>query len=183
MENKKALIIIDIQNDYFEGGKFPLVGTLDAAKNAKLVLEDFRNKNLPVFHIQHISENAKTLFFAVSTNGVEINDLVKPLSTEKVIVKHYPNSFRETELLSILKEQDISELVICGMMTNMCVDATTRAAKDLGFTCTIVADACAAATLEYNGLKVAGKDVHTAFIAALSYFYAVTLSTQDYLRK
>ena len=183
MSDKKALIIIDIQNDYFDGGKFPLVGTLEAAKNAKLLLEDFRKKNLDILHIQHIKEDPKANFFAVNTNGVEINDLVKPLASEKVIVKHYPNSFRETELLDELKNRGISELVICGMMTNMCVDATTRAAADLGFTCTVVADACAAATLEYNGRKVIGEDVHAAFIAALSLSYAEILSTQDYLKK
>lgn len=183
MKNNRALLIIDIQNDYFDGGRFPLVGTLDAAQNAKLLLEDFRKKNLPIFHIQHIKEDPNANFFAINTKGAEINPLVAPLATEKVIIKHYPNSFRETDLFHTLKEQNISELVICGMMTNMCVDATTRAASDLGFTCTVVADACAAATLEYNGRKVVGEDVHTAFIAALSLFYAEIQSTQSYLNK
>ena len=183
MESKKALVIIDIQNDYFADGKFPLVGTLEAAKNAKLLLEDFRKKGDNIVHIQHINESESAPFFAVNSKGVEINDLMKPLATEKVVVKHYPNSFRGTELLPELQKRGVTELVICGMMTNMCVDATTRAAADLGFTCTVVADACAAATLAYDGRTVAGEDVHAAFIAGLAMFYAEILTTQNYLNK
>lgn len=177
---QKALIIIDIQNDYFTGGNMPLVGSDEAVINAKSVLEQFRKEGLPVIHIQHISDRPGATFFVPGTQGVEIHSEVAPLSSEKVITKHFPNSFRETELQAYLNEQGISDLVICGMMTSMCVDATTRAAKDFGYNCTVIGDACAAPNLEINGKVVDGENVHNAFLAALNYFYATVVNAQDY---
>lgn len=177
---QKALVIIDIQNDYFMGGNMPLVGSDEAVLNAKLVLEQFRNAGLPVIHIQHVSDRPGATFFVPGTRGVEIHSEVAPLNNEKVIVKHFPNSFRETELQDYLKELGISDLVICGMMTSMCVDATTRAAKDFGYNCTVIGDACAAPNLEINGKTVSGENVHNAFLAALNYFYATVVNAKDF---
>jgi nicotinamidase-related amidase len=177
----KALILIDIQNDYFENGANALVGPEVAGENARRVLESFRKDKLPVIHIQHLSVRPGSTFFIPNTVGADIHSLAKPLDTEKVIVKHFPNSFRETGLGDYLTSLNISELVICGMMTHMCVDATTRAAKDLGYTCTLIGDACATKDLEINGQKVAAKDVHNSFLAALSYYYATVLTSEEYL--
>jgi nicotinamidase-related amidase len=183
-ENKNtALLIIDIQNDYFENGSMRLTGSEQASMNAKLILEKFRTSKLQVIHIQHAALNPNATFFLPNTKGAEINSNVKPLENEKVIVKHYPNSFRETELLSYLKEKHITDLVICGMMTHMCVDATVRAAKDLGFTITLIDDACATRDLEINGEKVNAAEVQKAFWAALNFTYAGIVTTKQYLEK
>ena len=178
---KTALLLIDIQNDYFEGGTMTLVGALQASENAALLLERFRSLHLPVIHIQHIATKPGATFFLPETAGAEIHNNVLPKANERVIVKHFPNSFRETELLDYLNENKISELMIAGMMTHMCIDATTRAAKDLGFICTLAGDACATRNLEINGEKVKAADVHNAFLAALNSTYATIVSTHDYL--
>ena len=102
---------------------------------------------------------------------------------EKVVVKHYPNSFRETDLLDHLKAEGITDVVICGMMTHMCVDATTRAAKDFGFSCTVIGDACATRTLEVNGQSVAAAEVQKSFLAALSYFYSTVKTAKQYIEE
>jgi nicotinamidase-related amidase len=178
---KKALILIDIQNDYFEGGANTLSGTFLAAKNARLVLDDFRSKGWPIIHVQHVATRPTATFFLPGTKGAEIYVDVRPLTGEKLIVKHFPNSFRETDLLAYLQSIDAYQLVICGMMTHMCVDATTRAAKDFGFECTVVGDACATKDLEINGRNVKSTDVQASFLAALSYFYASVMTTSTYL--
>jgi nicotinamidase-related amidase len=174
----KALIIIDIQNDYFENGAMELVGSLQASENAKLVLSKFRNDNLPVVHVQHLSVAQDSTFFLPETEGQKIHQNVMPIAGEKVITKYYPNSFRETELLDYLHSKNITELVVVGMMTHMCVDATVRAAKDFGFECTVVGDACASRDLEINGKSVKAEDVHNAFLSALSFFYADVKNTE-----
>lgn len=181
VETKKALLIIDIQNDYFEGGTNPLVGSFEASLNAQKVLNGFREKSLTVIHIQHLSLRLGSTFFIPNTVGVEIHKNVAPLINEKIVVKNYPNSFHNTELLEYLKTNDVTDLVICGMMTHMCVDATTRAAKDFGFNCTIISDACATKDLEVQGKTVNANDVQTAFIAALNYFYSAVKKADDYL--
>lgn len=177
---KRALIIIDIQNDYFQGGKAELVDPDKASSNAKLLLEYFRDKNLPVVHIQHIAKRPDATFFIPDTKGAEIHNDVKPKESEQIIIKHYPNSFRETNLLEYLKSNKITDLVICGMQTHMCVDATIRAAKDFGFNCIVIGDACATKDLEINSVKVNAADVQTSFLSALNYFYSTVMTTQQY---
>jgi len=180
--SKKALIVIDIQNDYFEGGALPLVNPVKASLNARKVLDHFRTNNLPIAYIQHVSGNPEAFpVFVEGTNGIEIHENVKPLEGEKVFQKYYPNSFRETGLLEYLKENDVTEVVITGMMTHMCVDATTRAAFDFGYTCTVIGDTCASRDLEINGKTVKADDVHHAFLAALEFFYAEIKSTEEFL--
>ena len=178
---KKALIIIDIQNDYFEHGTMSLVGSEAASVNARQILDQFRSEGLPVVHIQHIAVRPNSTFFLPGTRGSEIHENVKPAATEKVIIKHFPNSFRETELLGYLKGQAITDLVVCGMMTHMCVDATVRAAKDNGFTCVVIGDACATKDLEINGEPVKAAEVQKSFLAALSGFYATVKTTRQFL--
>ncbi len=181
MESKKALMIIDIQNDYFEGGANTLVGSLEASLNAKTLLNDFRSKSLPVIHIQHFSPRPGSTFFIPGTHGAEIHENVKPVKGEKVIAKNFPNSFRETDLLDYLNANSITDLVICGMMTHMCVDAATRAAKDFGFSCMVIGDACATRDLEIQGKTVSANEVQKAFLAALNYFYSTVKDTREYL--
>jgi nicotinamidase-related amidase len=177
----KALVIIDIQNDYFEGGANPLTGSLEASINAKRLLDDFRNKSLPIIHIQHFSTRADATFFIPNTKGVEIHENVQPIAGEKVIAKNYPNSFRETDLLDYLQSNSITDLIICGMMTQMCVDATVRAAKDFGFTCEVIGDACATKDLSIQGEGVLAGEVQKSFLAGLSYFYSTVKTTNEYL--
>ncbi|MDR2892485.1 MAG: cysteine hydrolase [Deltaproteobacteria bacterium] len=162
----KALLLIDIQNDYFPGGRMELHHSEAAGEKASELLEAFRNANLPIFHVQHIaSPNAS--FFLPGTDGAHIHMLVTPLAGEPVIVKHYPSSFRETDLLEQLRAAGITELVIVGMMTHMCVDTTVRAAHDLSFACTLAGDACATKSLAFDGRSVTAQDVQTVYLAAL----------------
>lgn len=177
-----ALLIIDIQNDYFEGGKMVLEGAERASLSAKLILEKFRKKNLPVIHIRHLAVRPEATFFLPDTPGSEIYKNVEPLENEKVIIKHFPNSFRETDLLEYLKEKEITDLVICGMMTHMCIDATVRAAKDFVFNITLIGDACATRQLDINGEIIKANDVHNSFLSALNGFYAKVVNSGEYLK-
>lgn len=174
-----GLLLIDLQNDYFPGGPMELVGTEAAAQNARRLLDLFREQQKPVIHIQHLSLRPGAGFFLPGTPGVEIHPLVAPLANEPVVQKHFPNSFRDTNLLALLKEQGIERLAICGAMSHMCIDATTRAAFDLGITCTLAHDACATRDLEFAGTKVAAAQVHAAYMAALAAVYAQVLTTAE----
>lgn len=176
-----AILLIDIQNDYFANGKMELVDSDKASENARAVLDKFRESNLPVIHVQHIALSFKATFFLPNTSGAEIHKNVSPLDHEKVINKHYPNSFKETELLEYLKSNNITNLVICGMMTHMCIDATVRAAKDYGFNIVLIGDACATRDLEINGQVVKSAEVQKSFLAALNNTYAAVITTKEYL--
>lgn len=176
-----ALVLIDIQKDYFPGGRMELVGSVEAAGAAARLLAAFRKASWPVFHIQHIAIQPVATFFVPGTAGIDIHPSVAPLPDEPVIVKHYPNSFRETNLLESLRHAEVNSILICGMMTSMCVDATVRAAFDLEYTCTIAQDACAAPELTFNGEKIPARYVHGAFLAALGAVYAKIRTTDAIL--
>lgn len=178
-----ALIIIDVQNDYFPNGKMELSNPVKAAANAGKVLQWFRQHDGPIFHIQHISTREEAGFFLPNTEGAKINEAVLPLENEEIIIKHTPNSFFKTDLESKLKALGITKLVIVGMMTHMCVDATVRAARDLGFETTLIEDACTTRNLTYNGHDVPAEQVHYAFISALNGIYAKVISTEDFLQQ
>lgn len=178
---KQGLIIIDVQNDYFPGGTMELFAMDAVTLNCQKLLNKFRQNKAPIFHIQHISTREGATFFVPNTHGCEIHESVKPHKKESVVVKNYPSSFRETELKEILQRAGIEEVVICGAMTHMCIDTTTRAAFDLGFKCHVISDACATRDLEFNNQLVKATDVQTAFMAALSVPFAQISTTQQYL--
>ncbi len=161
-----VLVIIDIQRDYFPGGRHPLVDPDAAADAAARVLARQRGLSAPVIHVRHESP-AGGGFLEIGTDGAEIDPRVAPAADETVIVKHAPNSFIGTDLQERLRELGASEVLVVGMMTSMCVDATVRAAVDLGYAVTVVGDACAAPGLAYGGVEVPGEAVHAAFLAAL----------------
>jgi len=119
-----------------------------------------------------VSTRPGATFFLPNTRGVEIHASVAPAAGETVIQKSFPNSFRDTRLLEHLRGLKVAELVIAGMMTQMCIDTTTRAAADLGFQCFLAHDACATRALTFGGTTVPAAQVQAAFLAALNGLFA-----------
>lgn len=180
---KTGLILVDIQNDYFAGGRMELIGMDAASATANKLLTFFRENQWPTFHIQHVAIREGATFFLPDTKGMKIHDSVKPRSDDLVIQKHYPNSFRETPLLDKLKDTGVESVVICGAMSHMCIDATTRAAADLDFKCTVIHDGCATQNLDFGEKKVLAEDVHASFMAALGSAYAKVMSCTEFISK
>ena len=168
----RALVIIDIQNDYFPGGRMPLAGPDAAGAQAGALLAAFRKRGAPVFHVQHVSTRPGATFFLPDTDGAAIHASVTPRAGERVIVKHFPNAFRETSLAEEIRAASVDELLFVGMMTHMCIDTSVRAAADLGFRCSVGADACATRDLAWGGRTVDAALVHAAFLAALNGAFA-----------
>lgn len=168
----KALLLVDIQNDYFPGGKMELADAQRMASNAGQLLTMCRQKGIPIIHIQHISVRPGAPAFHYGTDGVHIHASVTPQPGEMVIQKNYANSFRATSLHEKLQSLGVRELIVCGAMSHMCIDTTVRAAFDLSYHCTVVEDACATRNLEFNGVAVEAAKVHAAFMASLAYGFA-----------
>ena len=174
-----ALLVIDIQNDYFPGGAMELEGADAAGAKAGAALEKFRNNGNPVIHVRHLSVRPGSTFFLPGTKGAEIHPSVSPRGVETVIEKNFPNSFRGTRLEQTLKDSGVKNLVVAGMMTHMCVDATVRHAADLGYKITLLGDACATRAQSYAGEQVPARQVHAAFLAALNGFYAKVVPSHE----
>jgi nicotinamidase-related amidase len=175
----QGLLIIDIQRDYFPGGANPLVEPEAAAEAARSVLDSFRSNGKPVLHLKHVWDSPDAMFMRPGTDGVEIHPLVAPAEGEPVIEKAEPNGFLGTDLSERLAAGGIDSLVVVGMMSSMCVDATVRAGSDLGLTMTVVHDGCAAPDLDFGDTHVPGAVVHAAFMAALDGSYASVVSSDE----
>ena len=158
-----ALIIIDIQEFYFPGGSLPLVNPEEAAGKAALLLAWFREHHLPVVHVGHEARS-----------GTDFHPLVKPLPGEKVIMKKEVNAFLGTDLDEYLRKNHIQNLILCGMQTHMCLEGATRAAHDLGYRCTVAADACATRDLTFDNVTVSAAEVHASTLATLKSYAEVT---------
>jgi len=166
---RSALLLIDIQDFYFPGGRVPLVEPEKAAQNAARLLEHFRKEELPVIHVRHNSEP-----------GGMIHKIVEPLPGEMIFSKDAVNCFVNTDLLDSLRSNRIDTLVICGMQTHMCVEAATRAASDYGFKCILVHDACTTRDLKYGERLIKAEDVHYSTLVTLKN-YATVVSASEYL--
>lgn len=178
--SKRAVVVIDIQNDYFPNGKYELTGIEEAAANASKVIEAARAKGERIIHVQHIFPSQDAPFFTPGSNGIEINAVVAPHEGETVIVKNFPNPFLKTDLKGILDADGIEEVVVVGAMSHMCIDATVRAASDYGYKTTVVQDACATRDLEFGGVTVPAEAVHSTMMSALGFAYATIIDTANY---
>ena len=179
--SRQALIVVDIQNDYFPAGKWPLVGIEAAADNAARIIQATRDADGLVVHVRHEFTSDNAPFFAPDSEGAKLHAKVVNRPEEPVVLKHFVNAFRDTELKALLDQHDVDQLVIVGAMSHMCIDGISRAAADLGYTVTVVHDACASRDLEFNGVTVPAAQAHAAFMAALAFAYASVVSTEQYL--
>lgn len=179
--SKRATIVVDLQNEYVPTGKLPLIGIDAALTNATRIISAARTKGEVLIHVRHEMAQPNAPIFTPGTAGVQIIPAVAPFEGETVVLKNYPNSFRNTKLKQILDEHEVKELVIIGAMSHMCVEATSRAAADFGYPVTVVHDACATMNLEFEGTVVPAAQVHAAAMATLAFGYASIKTTDAYL--
>lgn len=174
---KQALLVIDVQNDYFPGGKMELDRPQAALARINQLETHFQQHDWPIIYIQHIKHERSAAFFEAGTVGVELHAGLQRQSNAIVIEKHFPNSFYRTNLAALLYELGAEQIVICGMMTQMCVDSTTRAGSELQFHPIVISDATAAKKLDFDGQTVEASAVQTAFLASLSNFAQISSAT------
>lgn len=178
--SKRAILVVDLQNEYWPTGNMPLEGIEAAAENAARVIAHARTKGDLIVNIRH--EIPGGPIFVPGSTGAQINDVVAPAGDEAVITKNFPNSFRDTGLKALLDESGVQDVIVIGAMSHMCIDATTRAANDHGFATTTIHDACATRDIEFGGQTAPAAHVHTAIMGALAFLYGDVVSTQDFLR-
>lgn len=175
-----ALLIIDLQNDYFSGGKMELANIDAAAEKAGKLLKMFRGSGGLIVHVRHLSVRPNATFFIPGTPGSEIHDSVLPQPGEKIVEKNFPNSFRDTGLHQFLQSENVTKLLVCGAMTHMCIDTTVRAAFDLGYQTTLISDACATRDLVFEEEKIEAQNVQKAYLGAINGIFAQVMRFEQY---
>lgn len=176
----RAIIVVDLQNEYWPTGNLPLQGIEEAARNAARVIAHARAQGDLVVNVRHEAPGAP--IFVPGSTGAAIHDTVAPAEGEAVITKNFPNSFRDTGLKALLDDKEIRNVVVIGAMSHVCIDATARAAHDHGYGTTTIHDACATRDVEFDGITSPAAHVHAAIMGALAFGYGDVVSTEDFLR-
>jgi nicotinamidase-related amidase len=175
--SKSALIMIDCQNTYRDG-VMQLEGVEPALAECAKILQRARSAGTPVIHIRHDAGPGSP--YDVTAPVGQIADSVAPLPGEKIITKGYPSSFEKTELDAELKRLGVTDLVLAGFMTHMCVNSTARAAFNHGYRPTVVASATATRSLPNPlGGELSAKDVQDGALTGLSDLFAIVVSDQS----
>jgi nicotinamidase-related amidase len=174
-----ALVVIDIQREYFEGGKLYLPDGQPALMRAKKLVAFADAQRIPVFHVQHVGPAGGPLF-ARDGAGVEFHHEIMPAPHHRVVQKTSPSSFVGTDLDELLKARGIQTLLICGLMTHMCVSTTARDARPRGYRAIVAGDACATRDIDgWDGGVVAHAALHRAALTAVSDSFAEVMSTEQ----
>lgn len=141
----KALVVIDVQNDYFPEGKFPLWNTGETLTNTVRAIEQAQKKGVPVILVQHVADASRGIapFFNGGTEGVELHrDIRAAAAAAPVVVKAFADSFHQTGLEEVLDRLGVTELLICGMMTQNCVTHTAISKAADKYAVTVLTDCC-----------------------------------------
>lgn len=141
----KALLVIDIQNDYFPEGAFPLWNAEQTLQQIEQAIAKAQQAKIPVILIQHIADQAKGIapFFNAGTHGAELHPrLLKAAPNAPIVVKAFADSFVATNLEQTLQQLRANELLVCGMMTQNCVTHTAISKSAEKYTTTILTDCC-----------------------------------------
>ena len=182
--SKTALILIDIQMDYFRPQKLPIPEGLRVVANAARLRDWAAHCGMAVVHIQQVSRDPAGLLFATGSEGIAIHPGIVPREGETIITKTLPGSFDGTNLHQFLNARGISTLVLAGMMTHMCVETTARTAVPLGYAVIVAADACATRDLpEHDGSgAIPHEEVHRNALAAIADRFGDVMKTDEIVR-
>ena len=171
-QKKTALVLIDIQEDYFAGGAFALDPTQceRAIATADGLLGAARASGAPIVHVRHENAAGGPPFLVEGTPGARFHPRVAPAPGEVVVTKRAPSSFVGTELESVLRARGVERIVVGGMIAWMCIDSTVRAAAERGFEVVLVAEMVASAAVSWRGRTVSADDTLAAALAPLAFF-------------
>ncbi|KAI9358463.1 Isochorismatase-like protein [Pilaira anomala] len=177
---EKALIVVDVQNDYFPDGKLPTWRPVETAEHIATLIKKFRDDGKEVIYVQHIIKDPEAFPFLVKgTHGAEINDIVKPLPTDKIVTKEENSSFVRTELKEYLLSKGITNLVVVGMMIHNCVNATVYSAVEEGFPSIVVDECVNTMDQPLYGEVVKAEDIKRAFLTGIQFGFSVVYKLDD----
>lgn len=179
--SESVVVIIDAQREYTDG-RLPLAGVAAALHQTHRLLERARAAGVPIIHIQQISAPGRGVFEAGGPY-IAFAPEATPLPSEPVITKSLPNAFAGTSLDATLKQLGRKHVIFSGYMTHMCISATARAALDLGYDNTVIADACATRALpEPAGGTISAATVHRVALAELADRFSTVVTTLNQIQ-
>jgi nicotinamidase-related amidase len=178
---KRALLVIDVQNEYITG-KLPISYPADSFSNILKVVDTANGKNIPVILIQHTSPAENATIFKKGSNEWHIHPDLLNKKHYRVVEKNLPGSFTDTDLESVLKDLDIDTVTIAGFMTQMCCDTTARQAMHMGYSVEFLSDATGTLQLSNSAGTISAEDLHKAILVTQAARFSKVLSSDEWSR-
>lgn len=162
---QKALIVIDIQNDYFPEGKMPLWNTEETLHNIESAIKKANHEKMQIVLIQHIA-TSDAPFFKEGSDGAKIHPrILQAAPNAKIIIKTFADSFEGTNLDAWLTQEKINELWVCGMMTQNCVTHTAISKKAENYKVSILSDCCTSVDEMIHNIALRGISTRVKLIS------------------
>lgn len=177
---KRALLVIDVQNEYFTG-KMPVTYPEGSFTNILKAVNEANKSKMPVILIRHGAPHQDAAAFAQGSMGWQIHDEILKREYVRIIDKHLPGSFTDTNLEEFLRGMDIDTIVICGYMTQMCCDTTARQAVHLGFSVEFLSDATGTLDISNYTGKVTAEELHRAILVTQAMRFSKVVSSSDWI--
>lgn len=181
---KRALIVIDVQNEYFDGA-LPISAppTETSLANIGRSMDAATAAGVPVIVVRHGDADPEAPIFREGSHAWELHPEIERRSRDHLVEKTFPGSFTDTPLGDILAADEIDTVVITGYMTHMCVDTTSRQAAHRGLSVEILNDATGTLALENSGGTATGEELHRSTLVAQGQFFADVVTTDEWLER
>lgn len=175
---KKALLVIDVQNEYFTG-KLKVTYPSNSLENILKVMDYAKENKMLVIVVQHTGLEGNT--FIRNSNEWEIHPEVSRKSYDYIVEKNKPSSFWNTNLDEILKKENIEGVIISGYMTQMCCDTTAREAFHKGYSVEFLSDGTGTIDVSNKVGTISSKDLHNATLMAQSLRFSSVISCKEWM--
>lgn len=180
MSARRALLVIDVQNEYFTG-KMPVSYPAGSLEHILDAMDAAHASGVPVVVIQHSAPQPESTVFRKGSDGWQLHPDIARRSHDLLIEKNLPGSFTGTELEQWLHAHRIDSVTICGYMTQMCCDTTSRQAVHLGFDVEFLADATGTLDVSNSAGSISARDLHNAILAVQQSRFARVMTTGEWL--
>ena len=179
---KRALLVIDVQNEYFTG-KLPISYPQNSLEHITQVMDAAEQAKIPIVMVQHSASRPDSATFRRESQAWELHPEVAGRSYDILIEKHLPGSFTDTQLETWLREHEIDSVVVSGYMTQMCCDTTARQAMHLGFGVEFLSDATGTLAFTNNAGKVSAEELHQAVLVTQQTGFSEVLPTEEWIAR
>lgn len=181
-EIRQALLVIDVQNEYFTG-HLPVTYPEGSLDNILKAMDHAARADIPVAVIQHTAPSKDSPTFRKGSDGWRLHPEVEKRKRDILIEKNLPGSFSGTELERWLRDKGVSRLAICGYMTQMCCDTTARQAFHLGFQVDFLSDATGTLSLQNSAGSISASDLHRAVLVTMAAKFGRVVGTEEWIGK
>jgi nicotinamidase-related amidase len=182
MKLKRALLVIDVQNEYFTG-KLPITHPEGSLEHILQAIRAARSKAIPVVFIQHTDTQKDSKTFRKESDEWKLHPAIAVTARDHLVEKSLPGSFTETDLEPWLRERGINAVVIAGYMTQMCCDTTARQAMHLGLTVEFLSDATGTLAVSNEAGSVTDEELHRATLVTQAMKFSKVMSTQQWIER